>query len=311
MDTLDVQILREMGVQPYGALPRSPATLKAPHIAKRLGVNPERVADRIARLHESGVVLGYDVYPNYRHLNLDVACFWMRARDDAQATRALEEAAHVDGIASVYAFLGGELNISACGSSPNDVERKVALLARLVGEAEYRKLYDLVTPPVRRALDHVDWRIIQALRGNAMRSNEEVAERVGVSAKTVSRRVERMAEEGAFFVIPELDIQAAEGMVIAQIWLTATHRDIAALPRLASEALGGAVLTMDELIPHDGVTETQFAVAARSVRELESLVERAKALPGASGARALLFRDAREDYAWLDDAIAGRVRATR
>ena len=70
-------ILREMGIQPYGALPRSPEMLKAPAVAKRLGANPERVADRIARMAEVGILLGYEVYPNYRHLNLDVACWWL------------------------------------------------------------------------------------------------------------------------------------------------------------------------------------------------------------------------------------------
>lgn len=310
MDTVDIAILREMGIQPYGAVPRPPSTLKPPHVAKRLGMNPERVADRVTRMRDAGVILGYKVYPNYRHLNLDVACYWMRFRDDAQATRALEEAANVEGIASVFAFLGGEVNVSVCGSSRPELDRKIGLLGRLAGGGEFRKLYDLFTPPVRRPLDHLDWRILQSLRNDAFRASSEVGNEVGVSSKTVTRRFDRMAEEGAFFVLPELELQVAEGLLLAQVWLTATTQDLGALPRLAREALGEVLLTMDEAIPREGSSELQLVVAARSARELDQLVARTQALPGVAAARALLLRDSRENYDWLDEAIEGRVRAT-
>ena len=310
LDPLDVAILREMGVQPYGALPRPPETLRAPSVARRLGANPERVADRVARMQQAGIVQGFEVYPNYRHLNLDVACYWLRFRDDAQASAALEEAAHVDGIASAFAFVGGEMNASVCGATSLDLDRKIALLARLAGGGEWRKLYDLVTPPVRRPLDHLDWRILQALRGDALRPHAEVGKALGVSGKTVARRLDRMAGEGAFFVVPEIDWPKAPGVVLAQLWLTAASRDVGALPRLARDALQDALLTLDEPIAHEDVTGTQVVVAARSMREIDELVRRAQALPGVRGARALLLRDAREDYAWVDEAIAGRARAT-
>ena len=310
MDVLDIAILREMGVQPYGALPRPPDTLKAPAVARRLGVNPERVADRLSRLSQAGVLLGYEAYPNYRHLNLDVACYWLRFRDDAQASRALEEAVHVEGIPSAFAFVGGEMNASVCGASLAELDRKVALLVRLAGGGESRKLYDLVTPPVRRALDHLDWRILQQLRGDAFRRHGEIAERVGASAKTVTRRIDRMASEGAFFVIPEIEWAKAEGILLAQLWLAATGAETSALPRLAVDALRDAVITHDEPIARAGVSEVQIVVAARSMRELDALVERARSLPGVTSARAQLLRDAREDYAWVDEAIAGRIRAT-
>lgn len=310
MDQLDVAILREMGLQPYGATPRPPASLKPAAVAKRLGANPERVTDRVARMQESGLITGYEVYPNYRHLNLDVACYWLRFRDDAQASAALDEAAHVDGIASVYALLGGEANASVCGSTRAELDRKIALFARLAGGAEHRKLYDLVTPPVRRSLDHLDWRILQALRGQAFRPNSEVGEMLSISAKTVQRRLDRMAEEGAFFVIPELDLGKAAGVLLAQLWLVASAATVPSLPRLAREAFPDELLTLDEPVGGAGTSETQLVVAAHSMGELDRLVERARGLPGVTSARALLLRDSREDYAWLDEAIAGRVHAT-
>lgn len=309
MDSLDVAILREMGVQPYGAVPRPPSLLKAPAIAKRLSVNPDRVADRIARLQRTGILLGYEVYPNYRHLDLDVACYWLRFADDAQASRALDEASHVDGLASLFAFVGGECNASVCGASQAELDRRVTLLARLAGGGEHRKLYDLVTPAVRRPLDHVDWCILQSLRGDAFQSHDDVGSKVGVSGKTVTRRLDRMSEEGAFFVIPEIEWGKAEGIVLAQIWVSAGARD-ASLVRAAREAFHEVLMTVDEPIAREAVSEAQFVVAARSMRDLDELTGRARSLPGVISARALILRDAREDYAWVDEAIAGRVKTT-
>lgn len=309
MDALDVGILREMGVQPYGARPRPPDTLKAASVAKRLNVNPERVADRLARLAEDGILLGYEVYPNYRHLNLEVACYHLRFGDDDQAARVLDEAAHVDGVASVYTFVGGEANASVCGASPAELDRKIDVLARLAGGGAWRKLYGLVTPPVRRPLDLLDWRILQALRGNAWRPNAEVGAVVGVSGKTVARRLERMAEEGAFFVIPELEMSKMEGVLLTQLWLSASGPDaLASLPRAAREAFHDVLLTHDEFKGGEGAMEAQLAVAARSMHDVARLTARARELPGVTSARALVLRDGRESYAWVDEAIAARIR---
>src|SRR5688572_31504992 len=65
LDVKDLQILRLMGVQPFADWPRDQDHLKPSYFAKRLGMSPEAAKARVRRMEKDGVILGYELYPNY------------------------------------------------------------------------------------------------------------------------------------------------------------------------------------------------------------------------------------------------------
>ena len=309
VDALDIRILRCMGIQPYGKEPRALETLKASHIAKRIKTSTERVRDRIARMEQSGIIGGYELFPNYRHLGLAATWFYLEIRDEDLVDAAIDKIEPVEGVVGCCAFVGGLLCINVHYRSLADLARKLRLLESLIGKGEAQKFYDVDMPRVDRPLAGLDWRIIKALREDARRPVREVARDARVSEKTVKRRLDRMAQEGSIFVIPLLDPSRAEGILMFSLAVRFAP-DAGPSSLVAVEAaLRDHMVAVDRTeVPQLG--SHAFLLAARSMGEVEALRKATAKVQGVAGARALLFRDARENWSWLDEAIDERIRAS-
>lgn len=306
MDAVDVRILRTMGVQAYGRTPRDPALLRSPGIARALRLSPETVKERVRRMERAGVIGGYEVHPNFRHLGLEASCYFVRF-PGGEHTKEASALRDVDGVVAVYQFLGGLMCLMLWYRSPADLERKLRLVTGLVGDAEFEKFLDLDMPPVQRPLSSLDWRLLQALRGDALRSPGEVAKALKVNPRTVKRRLDRMAREGSFFITPRLDPSKAEGMLLFMLGL---HLDPEAGPQTipaVHRAFDAHLLSVDVPVSHKAFHYSLF-LAAHSPREVRELQRRAAAVKGVRKATPLLFEDAFESFAWLDEALAAKVR---
>ncbi|HEX9708984.1 MAG TPA: AsnC family transcriptional regulator, partial [Candidatus Thermoplasmatota archaeon] len=233
MDPLDLKILRSMGVRPYGPKPSDPESLRVARVAKAIGVEPETVRARLARMEQSGFLRCYQVYPNLAHLGLQGSAYLFRVADDDKKADAIEKAALVDGLTEVHNFLGAEMCLDLAYRSPAELSRKLKLLSEITGDRAPERFYDREMPRVSRPLAPMDWRILKALRGRAKRPLGEVAEEVGASVKTVRRRHARMGAEGSFFAVPAVDASRAPGVILYELlFYTSPGAARSAVPRI-------------------------------------------------------------------------------
>jgi DNA-binding Lrp family transcriptional regulator len=308
VDATDIRILRAMGVQPYGPIPRPPACLAPRAVGKALGLSPEAVRDRIQRMEQGGVLCGYEVFPNVRHLGLTSSLLLLRFADEAQADAAAQRIEALEGLTATYSFMGPLLGVDLAHRGSTDFERKVRLLKALAPEAQVEKFMDVPMPPVKRALTNLDWRIVQALRGDALKAHREVAAQVGVSARTVKRHFDRMAKEGSFFVIPMVDPSAVPGLILFELVL---HFE----PAQGGKAWGEVQALLDaNMVCMDRPSEPQATwlaagLYAQGIGEVDRLRKAAAAVPGVQRAEPFILRASTEDAAWLDEAIATQVEA--
>lgn len=307
MDALDIRILRTMGVQPYGKRPRSPDTLTARHLAKALKVSPETVRDRIARMERKGAIAGYGLVPNLRHLGLGASCHLLRFRDD-RALQGLEERlVHAEGFLGVQTFLGGVACLAFAHRSPADHQRRLRTYQALAGDAAWTRFFDIEFPPAERGLTSLDWRILQALLGDARRPLPEVARELKVSARTVKRRWDRMAKEGAFFALPLVDPAKVPGLILFEFVFEFE-------PEARPAALEAVRKVLDaHLICTDGGLGTGACFGAglyaTAVGEVEALRRAAAQVPGVHTVQALVLASSEERIPWLEDAIEARIAA--
>lgn len=91
------------------------------------------------------------------------------------------------------------------------------------------------------SLDTLDHGIIELLRGNGRATNQEIAERLSVTAATVSSRLRRLEEMGASRVVAVTDFAAhgfnvliAVGVKVAGREVQDVARDLARLPEVFS-----------------------------------------------------------------------------
>lgn len=308
MDALDIRILQAMGIQPYGRTPRPLDHLRAPHIARALKVSPERVRARISKMESSSLIQGYELYPNYRHLGLEATWYYYAFEDEDEAEGAGERLTAAEGVGACCWFIGGTMCVNVVYRSPADLERKLKLLRVVAGKGGLHKLYDVDMPHVHRPLTRMDWKVMQALRGRALRPLAEVAHDIGASTKTVRRHVARMGREGSFLPFPLFDLSQAEGAIL--FFLTVRFGQDAPRDPEASvaRAFEGSLLATDRIASPD-FGSLILMLAASSTAQVNALRKRANQLPGVAKASPLMFAGVQEDDSWIDEAIAERAKA--
>lgn len=309
MDFLDLKIIRTMGLRPYGHRPQNVDRLKASYVAKHLGVEPETIKARLARMEASGFIRFYQVYPNFRHLGLEGSAYLFRVPDDDAKAQSIKRIEPIEGLVEVHNFLGAEMCVELSFRTPQDLGRKLRLLSDLTGDGAPVRFYERTMPAVTSPLTVLDWRILKALRYRARQPPAAVAEEIGVSARTVRRRFDRMAAKGSFFIVPAVDPGKAPGLLLYELlFYTNPDADASTLQRILRAC-------EDRYIYHyvpasQTLGNFDVLLAAESTGEIEELRQRARAVPGVAKVSALVFRGWTEYTDWIDLAIDERIRAS-
>jgi DNA-binding Lrp family transcriptional regulator len=306
MDALDAGILRELGIEPFAGIRARPRGLRATDVARVLGRSVRLVQDRITRMETTGVIAGYALVPNPRHLGLRLTTLYVptpRAADAADLARL----ADVDGFVFVVAYLGEGLCVMMSHENEGELRRRVNVVRGLVGsQADAKVMYTADLPPVERGLSPLDWRIIASLAADARRPLTEVAHELGVTAKTVRNRLARMREEGSVDDIARLDFGAMEGLLPFEIAVWCDDVEQATL---------GLVERLREnhwlhfLGPPDGYCDVLMRVFTTNAAGAHGLVRLVERVPGVREAKALMAAGAHADPRWLQQAIRARVAA--
>ncbi len=306
MDDVDVRIIREMGIRPYLTRPKDPDALKPSHLARRLGCSVNTVKTRVARMEQDGVIAGYQVIPNLRHLGLTGVAYYFTAPLDAEKEAAMAAIAKMEGLLEIHDFLGRGFCIDFTHADGPGLERSLAILSKITGETNPVKFYERDMPLVTRELTNLDWRILSALRFNAKKPLDEVAEELGVTGRTVRARHSRMASEGSFFAVPMLDPSRAGGLFLFEILLYIEPDQFDAVTAEFHRRMDGAhVYAKAPSTPELGHWDA--LVFAQNTAEVERLRALAGSIPGVTRAEAWLFRGLHDHGGWLDDAISAKI----
>lgn len=203
MDALDFRIFRETRIFGfYGGLRKLEAH-KPSAIARRLGVTAKTVNDRLASMREAGVFGGYGIAPNLRAVghSMSILYHWLDPSEDPRANRTF---ANVEGLGGGMLYFGGGFAVEVTWRDEAELAGRMRAIASALGQDAVAR-FDYPYPPHDAKLTPLDLRILLALRrAPTERPPPEavasVAEAVGVSARTVKRRLERMAAQGSFDV---------------------------------------------------------------------------------------------------------------
>jgi hypothetical protein len=134
-----------------------------------------------------------------------------------------------------------------------------------------------------------------------------VANDLGVSARTIKRRIDRMAAEGSIDVLAVIDPGSIEGVVPAVlVCLLREDADAAKATSMIQEALGPAWVYAWPG-QDDEVSAVQVAIQGASPADLDVAKREVASLPVMKEARLDIPSSSRLLWSWMDDAIAARV----
>lgn len=303
MDALDIRIIRAMGIRPYERAPKPLDALQPGHIARATGASVNTVKDRIARMMEVGIIAGYYAFPNLQHLGLRGEAYHLRFPTEAAKDAALPRIVETDGLLELHDFMGRGACADFAFHDEAELRGKLAFLRDASGDGAPELFYQREMPRVDRALTKLDWRILQALRADPRAQPAQLAERVGVSARTVKRHLTRMAAEGSVFLVPAVDPSKADGLFIFELLVYlregAGPRPMNALRAAFDDEHIYAYVPASAALGH-----FDMLLFARTSADVEALRSRAEQVDGVIRAEAWLFRAFLAFPAWLDSAIA-------
>jgi DNA-binding Lrp family transcriptional regulator len=164
-------------------------------LGKALELTPQAVHRRVQTLIEDGIVRGTTTYPSFRAINR----MWIMIYGWSKAPSMTEVAKKLGENQSVAAFQiasGNFVYIQGSVRDANDLAQFVSF-SQKAASLHDAQVGIMPTPPAAAedSLTYLDLRLIAAMREDARRPVAEVAEEVGVSAKTARKRLDRLEQE--------------------------------------------------------------------------------------------------------------------
>jgi DNA-binding Lrp family transcriptional regulator len=305
VDDLDFSILHAIGAIRSGPAGCPREALTASAIARAVRADPATVQSHLRHMQETGFLQGFQLFPNLSLFDLaERVHFYDDMSRDAK-TGAFERLALVDGLIEAHDFWGGTLCVVLTYRSPSDLARKTALLREFLGR-EGRPIFERARVRARVVPDRLDWRIFQSLRHDALKPIPVVAKELGVSVRTVRRRLAKLSEARTYYLVPILDPRHSDGFVTAGFLLKAREAD---RPRVLARARQAI---QDRALYEENADNGAYYVIG-GFRNPDEANRGAKLLAGTEGVLSVepyILQGMQSFSGWIDEAIEARVRNT-
>jgi DNA-binding Lrp family transcriptional regulator len=285
LDRLDFSILKAMLVN-NGVPPGVPVLRKSfRSMARDLKVDQATVRARMKKFRANHVLRGWTlgVNPGIRGQRVGQVWLGVRETEKVEVTGALLSANEVERVCNYFGPLLSFVYLFDEGANPDQITER--LLRKL--RPRITVLREGVIPVPRLDLKDTDESIIRSLGSDPWKPYLKVAEEVRTSSRTVARRVARLSEQGAIYLLPVVDLKALGGIIPAEL---VVEYSPSGSKKIANEQIaghiGGSLVFSDVSGPYG-----YFALLVENLSQLERIAEWSKEVVGVMGARVAALQD--------------------
>jgi DNA-binding Lrp family transcriptional regulator len=284
LDKLDASIVREMmrgNIQDRMLLRSLSLRSSFRTIGRTLGVDEGTVRNRVRKLKEAGVIMGWRIEINpalfgrtLRCVNFDV----VPERDKHEVIAAIHS---VDNVTLICNYLGPGLFVMISGDNERSLRETSRRIAEIAGREEFEWTWRPTSAP-RSELTMSDWEIIRSLQRDPWKPYNQIADEVHLSSKTTKKRMTRLAEEGAIQLSMDVNMAALKGIVPGALWVFyITPADREKVVKLVTGYLGEELFFASLDDRHCGY----FGLSLPSAARLEAIGEWVRRQPGVKSCR--------------------------
>ena len=297
LDELDVRILREL---------RSPGSpqwnvrVSFSSISKRLGVDEETVRRRVQLAREKGYFPAWRIMVNPRLIGCEAAGLDAEVTDEVRKTSVISQLTLVDGVTYILDCRGGELSVGMYYESDDSLERKTKLISSICCSPKITG-WRSVFPPPRVRMRKLDWGIVEAMGEDAGRNLEDVANSLGVSVRTVRRRLSTMEEGKAIYLVGIPKPEMIVGLLCKFL--------VFSQDQPTKRAADKTVLSMFRRIGFSDTTPdgySIFGMACGNLSEADQIMGRLKEFFAVKGVKMAIVKEFIAVQNWLDGEIRKR-----
>lgn len=269
-------------------------------IARAAGADEETIRLRVRRLQEEGIIAAWEVgvHPGIwgrAFVRFDLPPVPPESRE--KVAGALEA---MDGAWLLFEYYGGRFGLVGLQETGPALQRQVALLGAIAGGSVRAR--PMAVPPATVELAPADWRLVRALRRDPRAPYAALAGELGVSERTLRRRMERLLAGRALFLNPEVDFSRAKGVLPCTVGVA--HRE--GSPRAEIDALLRGLPRI--VFSYFDGTDSRVSFNAGGLPEVEDLRRRLAALAGPHAHVEVDLTLRRKTLtAWVDEQVARRA----
>jgi DNA-binding Lrp family transcriptional regulator len=301
LDDLDIKIMREL------ASPASPqwnVRESYSNIARKLGVDEETVRLRIKRAKDRGFLPSWRMMVNPKLIGYEVAGLDLEVADEEKKIEVISKIKHIDGVTNIADFRGKGVVVTLYYNSEELLKEKVAMIESICG-SPILALWKSRFPKPDVRMENIDWEIVEAMREDARRDLGEVASSLGVSLRTVQRRLAALREGRAVYLSGVPNVDVVGGVMCNFLVYFKDPRKKAGADNLIQSTFSriGASDTSPEQY-------TVFGMSCENLSEVDGVLSKLKAMDGVTSVRMRIMKDLIFAQDWIRDQIAMRLSET-
>ena len=148
----------------------------------------------------------------------------------------------------------------------------------------------------------LDWKICGQLLRNAERKIADIAAVVGVSEKTVKRRLNKMLESSAIFILPMIDLRKMSG--VAYDLMIQSQDD----KKAQVESFVLSKITNQVFVTGDSSNGSFITFATSNISEGDEIFHMVKERPEVKSATLSVIEEVKHDFIWLGDECERRSK---
>jgi DNA-binding Lrp family transcriptional regulator len=190
-------------------------------VAEKLELDEDTVRKRVDRLESAGIIRGWQLLVNPNVLGLKIYAVRMTVNPQLRMEEAVRKIKLVHGIISIVRDLVDVLTVGLFCESEEVFRSKVELISELTGTKELTT-YVVSYPEAEVEPTYTDWRIIDAFRPDPLLRYTRAAEKLGLSSRTVHRRLRKLTRGNVIFFRPNIDFSLFEGSSCVDLFVSYT-----------------------------------------------------------------------------------------
>lgn len=293
MDRLDTRILRLLVQGEVPSVIVQPILrVSFRSLARAVGVDEGTVRHRVKRFYDTGLIREWRPWPNPRIWGEHEAGAWFDVPHSVSREELTERLKLIPGMMIVNLFLGSMMAVVFRYAHEQSLERRVKLI-QSISETENLEFGQIPYPECEITMEESDWKLLQSLDRSVRKPYYAIAEELGLSSRTVRRRLKRLIRTHAVFLFSEVKPKALQGatMVSLMVYHSLDRRED--LFQRISERLDPDLWHLFFLMPlSPGQTmSTVFNLVLPNATRAGEVLRWAQELPGVEAARVDLHED--------------------
>jgi DNA-binding Lrp family transcriptional regulator len=280
-------------------------------VARRVGLSRTTVQARLRSWKDAGFLIGYEVWPNPRLFDVELCTVDIPVETPAHVDLLLSDLSLIEGVVSARGLLdedGRTVRAYLVDDGGVGLGRRRRLIRRVAGLATEPEVHPYWLPECDVDLSPLDWRILSFYRSYPEAGLTEGAKNLGITAKTLSSRRDRLLDYHAMWWLLTTN---SSRFPAASFFITVSEAARVSSVRTAMEGISpGWIPCADDgfgVRPTPTLSIVAGLVMVESPASVDDLARQISRVPGVAAVRWRIPREFRGYPEWYDRHLLARL----